>query len=252
MPGLLFEKTRDDTVKNNLFLTVVVTAFNEENNVENCIKLLSEFLKNNVANYEIIFVNDGSTDGTQEKLAAASGVCCLKVINLEKNHGTGGAIKKALLVANGDWYCWFPSDLEILPDELSLPISHCQDCDLVITHFTNGYLVREKNRTLLSLAFVFFMNTFFGKNLKYYNGISLIRTSLIKGLELKSNRFFFHAELLLRVLSKTKNFVEVPIKLTPRYSGKSKAVKPKVFVDVITCSLRCFWELRIKNENPYY
>ncbi len=239
-------------MRSDIFLSVVVTALNEESNVETCVSKLNKFLSGHFEKYEIIFVNDGSTDKTKERLDAIAGISQLKVIHLENNHGTGGAIKKAIPFIEGEWYCWLPSDLEILPEEILKPLALASQNDVIITYIENGHVVRSDFRNTLSKLFVKVMNLSFGKELKYFNGVSLIKTSLMKDLNINSNRFFFHAELLLKVLLKTKKFDQVAITLTPRTADVSKAIKAHVLADVIVCFIRNFWELRIIHENPDY
>lgn len=238
-------------MKSDVYLSVVVTALNEENNVENCVRELSRFLDHQISRYEIIFVNDGSTDRTGERLDLLRETKNLKIIHLNKNIGTGGAIKSALNVIEGDWYCWLPSDLEILPVELLKPLALCEFSDVVVTSISNGALVRSEFRQFLSRFFVLLLNKSFGTRLCYFNGVSLVKTSLMKDLSFHSNRFFFHAELLLKVMQKTKKISEVPIVLTPRKADHSKAIKFKVLFDVAICYLVNVWQLRIKNENPH-
>ncbi len=239
-------------MKSSIYLSVVVTALNEESNVENCINKLSEFLDSNLERYEIIFVNDGSTDKTKEKLDSLNMTKNLTIIHLPFNQGTGGAIKEALPALKGEWYCWLPSDLEIQPEELLKPLALCSDMDVVVTYISNGHIVRTNFRNTLSKLFILIMNATFGTKLNYFNGVSLIKTKLLKNLDVKANRFFFHAELLLKVLQRTKKYTQTSISLTPRFSDRSKAMKPKIFIDVIFCFLRNVWDIRIKNENPNY
>ncbi len=248
---MLFEKAGKRQMKSAVNLSLVITALNEEENVKHCLETVSLFLQENFDNYEIVFVNDGSTDSTGSKLESMAHLPNLKIIHLEKNQGTGGAVKEALKKINGDWYCWLPSDLEIRPEEILKAIRHCESSDLIVTYIENGHEARTSFRNILSWGFVQILNASFSHKLKYYNGPALIRTSKLSGLSVRSNRFFFHAELLLKVLKRRPKMSEVGIVLTPRHMGQSKAIKLRVFLDVMKCYLTNVWELRVRDENPH-
>jgi glycosyltransferase involved in cell wall biosynthesis len=235
-------------MKSETSLTVIVTAYNEEQNILPCLQQLESFLEAHLNNYQIIMVDDGSTDRTFELVNANVLIKNLKVLKMNGNQGVGASIKTALPYVELDWFCWFPSDLEFLPTELLKPIALCSHNDIVITHAANSKVIRSDFRYYLSALFNKILNWSFSKNIKYYNGITLYRKILISNLEIESNRFFFHAELLLKCLGKTSKFAEVEIILTPRSNGKSSAIRFKVLKDVMYCYLKNVWKLRIKSR----
>ncbi len=235
----------------NTSLSVVITAYNEESNVAECLNLMHDFLKQNVRDFEILFVNDGSTDNTGNE-ARKLGLSHLHIIDQKVNRGTGAGVKEALKIARCEFYCWFPCDLEIMPHELRHPLEALADNDIVITHFTNGDSVRTKFRHCLSIIFVKILNLSFLNSIRYFNGVSLMRVNLLKPEKVKANGFFFHAELLLKTLQSTHKYVQVPIKLTPRKRELPKAIRLTVLLDVIACYFRILWEVKLRNENSHY
>lgn len=232
-------------MKFNLSLTVIVTAYNEENNVLSCIEQLENFLDNYVDSYQIILVDDGSTDATLKTVSEKT-FKNYSLVKMYKNQGVGACIKAALPLVQTEWFCWFPSDLEFLPIELLKPVAKCAGLDIVVTHALNSEVVRSSFRYYLSKVFNEILNLSFSRNLKYYNGITFYRKDITSGLSVTSNRFFFHAELLLKSLNKTSSYTEVPIVITPRKSGKSGAIRFKVLKDVIVCYCKSLWELKLK------
>ncbi len=233
-------------MKKQLSLAVIVTALNEEKNIVPCVVKLQAFLEKAVNSYQIIVVDDGSTDNTWAALAPFQHSENIITLKLEKNGGVGASIKRALAHVETEWFCWFPSDLEFLPQELLSPIKECDDTDIVTTYAGNALKVRSLFRYLLSKTFNTMMNQSFGLNLKYFNGITLYKKKAVEGLTIHSNRFFFHAELLVKCLKKGCSFKQVPLVLSPRNSGKSNAIKWPVFLDVATCYLKTFHEMTFK------
>lgn len=226
-------------------LTIIATALNEEQNVSPFLGKLRDFLTTLDLNYEVIFVDDGSTDNTYSKAKAFSNWDQLQLIRLQKNVGTGAAIKQALGVANGLWYSWIPTDLEIDPASLSEPLKIRNDNDIVVTYFNNTK-DRSFTRRLLSKAFTTIINVSFNLRLPYYNGISLMRIKQMPIKEVQSNGFFFHAELLLRTALVANKIVTCRIEHRARNEGKTKAIRLKVFYDVFLCFSKLWWELRFK------
>lgn len=225
-------------------LSLIVTALNEEKNISRLLELLKSVLDSSGVTYEVIFVDDGSKDKTYEEALKFSGWTNLKVLRLPQNLGTGGAIQEACRVAQGEWYAWLPSDLEIMPEELKKPLSFCQDHDVIVTFFAEGLGSRTPLRRILSKVFTKIINVAFGHDLPYFNGVSLIRRKLAPVQDVKARGFFFHAELLIRVLSQKCRVKAVAIRLTPRHLENPKAMSFKVLKDVVSCFLHTFWEVK--------
>jgi dolichol-phosphate mannosyltransferase len=233
-------------MKINVGLTVIVTAYNEEKNIFNCITMLDHFLNENLESYQIIVVDDGSSDLTIDNFSLIPTKKDIELIRMGQNQGVGACIKKAFPQITESWFCWFPSDLEFLPNELLKPLAQCRDNDIVVTHALNARMVRSHFRYYLSTAFNIILNISFSKKIKYYNGITLYKKSAATNLRIKSNRFFFHAELLLRNINNKTKLSEVSIILTPRYEGVSSAIRYTVLKDIVFCYLNVLWELKIK------
>lgn len=235
-------------MKNKPDISIIVTALNEEKNVARFLGSLKSTLHDHKISHEVVFVDDGSTDQTSQEVLAFSDWNSLKHIRLAENVGSGGAIKEALKIATGEWYAWLPCDLEILPTEIVRPLSKRENYDAVITYFDSGKLSRSLFRRILSNVFTATLNLVFKQNLPYYNGLSIIRRELIEADSVRSNGFFFHAELLIRCLAKTKNINLIPIRLTARHDEKPKAIRFKVLQDVLVCFARTWWELRLRHR----
>ena len=115
-------------------LSVVIPAFNEEHRIEKTLLAVSEFLKKQSFEYEILVVNDGSKDGTStvvKKLEAI--IPKLKLIDNRENHGKGWVTKQGMLAATGDVRLFMDADDSTKVDEVAnfLPYFD-QGFDLVI------------------------------------------------------------------------------------------------------------------------
>lgn len=94
-----------------MLLSIIIPIYNEEKDLERSIKNFSNYLAGQNYNYEIIIVNDGSTDGTGKIVAELIGrIKNLRLINLPINQGKGFAVKNGMLVAYGDYRLFIDAD----------------------------------------------------------------------------------------------------------------------------------------------
>lgn len=228
-------------------VTIVMTVFNEEELVEENLKDALKTLKDAKLSFQFLVVDDGSTDKTSlilQRLKESGEVDDAEIVLNKVNLGSGGAIKSTLNLMRGRYYCWIPGDLEIHPRVLIPVINKLRSDEIVITYFTNGADVRSLFRNMLSKVFVMILNFSFSLKINYYNGTTFIPVEILKKLDIRSNRFFFHAECLIKALRLKADFQEMPILLQGRNKGKSKAIKFKVFKDVVFCYLMLINDLR--------
>ncbi len=101
-----------------MVLSVVIPMFNESETVENCIERLDGVLSSKFSNndYEIILVNDGSTDNTMEIASSkiAAGYKNIILTGYNTNAGKGKAVKFGVEAARGDYIVYTDCDLSLI------------------------------------------------------------------------------------------------------------------------------------------
>lgn len=97
-------------------ISIIIPLYNESKRTNNLFNKIIKFISQKKINYEIIFVNDGSTDNTLEilryyikKIKKNN----LKIINYKKNKGKGYAIKKGVLASKEKWILTLDADLSV-------------------------------------------------------------------------------------------------------------------------------------------
>jgi glycosyltransferase involved in cell wall biosynthesis len=114
---------------NDKNISIIIPVYNEEKEIENVINRLNKTLSNNGINYEIIVVNDASTDATERILLQRNDI---KLISNVENIGYGGSIKKGIEVAKYDIVAITDGDntypVEVIPDLLNF----IGDYDMVV------------------------------------------------------------------------------------------------------------------------
>ena len=113
-------------------ISIIIAAFNEEKTIEKILISINNN-KNNNYTFEIIVVDDGSTDNTLNILYSIPQLYS-KLIQQENNQGKGSAIKEGMLNSSGDYILFQDADLEYEPDDYPKLLSMIDkfDADLVI------------------------------------------------------------------------------------------------------------------------
>ncbi|MCF7916177.1 MAG: glycosyltransferase family 2 protein [Candidatus Omnitrophica bacterium] len=211
--------------KKNITISICVPALNEEKNLEGAVEDLMLNLISHVRNFEIIIVDDGSIDSTP-KLAKelSEKYYQVKFIKHSVNRGVGSCYRDALKAARGDYFTWFPSDHEDSAQELINCLPHLsKNCMIILNH--RGYDCRSKFRQLLSYCYTWILNKYFKMNLKYYNGLTIIPTDILRLIPLAANGFAFSAEIIIHSIKSGCKVIELNAPLRKRASGSSKAFK---------------------------
>lgn len=112
-------------------ISILIPFLNEAENVEWLVLKLNQFCEaNSQLNFEVIFIDDGSTDGTSEKLIQIKEVNRLqfsaKIIKLSKNYGSHSALRAGLEYASGSFISFLYADLQDPPELIIKLYNECQ------------------------------------------------------------------------------------------------------------------------------
>ncbi len=225
----------------NLSLSVCVPAFNEAAGLKEAVEDLCVTLSPQIFSLEIIIVNDGSTDATaqiSEELAKGDDRR-IKVIHHLRNLGIGAAYRDALAIAGGRYFTWFPADHENSAEEFIQCLPYLREDTMVTSHHgvADG---RSLLRRALSSFYVRILNKFFRLNIKYYNGLTIFPTSVLRSFPLLAEGFAIFAESLIRANRSGCKIVELEYPLKKRKGGRSNALS---FVSLFRMSKDAGWNL---------
>jgi len=206
-------------------LSIIIPVFNEVNNIEEIVKRV----KSTDFNKEIIIVDDGSTDGSRDKLdALRSRNADLTIIFHDQNQGKGGAIHTALRYVTGDLVLIQDADLEYDPSEYGPLLAPFQEPTVRVVYGSRN--LRKNPR--VSFAFywggVFLSvaaNILYGARLTdITTGYKVFRTELLREIELRGKGFEFCAEVTGKILRRRIPILEIPISYLPRSWAEGKKI----------------------------
>ncbi|MFK4784712.1 glycosyltransferase family 2 protein [Fusobacterium sp. MFO224] len=113
-------------------ISVIAPVYNEKNNIIRFIDQVEKALKKGFDSYEIVLINDGSTDGSKEILdEAMSTNAHVKVYHFSKNNGQTAAIDAGFKMATGDLIVTMDSDLQTDPDDIYLLLKYIDRYDMI-------------------------------------------------------------------------------------------------------------------------
>jgi glycosyltransferase involved in cell wall biosynthesis len=212
----------------DLPLSLVVFAYGEAENVPVVLGGILTWLRSSPAPFELLFVDDGSRDGTG---AAAARLLAdeprAKVLTHDRNRGIGAALKTGVRAATLPWVTFLPCDGQIAPSSLDVLLTAAADavraggaCDVVFSVYRNrddGW-----HRTLMSWGIRALIRGMLGVDLTS-DGPYLFRRELFVPERLPPDSFFLNFEFPLRMLRAGRTAQVVTIACEPRRAGRSKS-----------------------------
>lgn len=224
-------------------ISIIIPAYNEEKNLADAVSTISGVVKGIFQDYELIILDDGSRDKTgliADMLAKKN--ARIKVIHFSRNKGFGYSYRKGVHVSRKKYVMMVPGDNEILKKSIKDILKHKGDADIIIAYIKNQE-VRSITRRLVSKSFTNLLNTLFGFHLKYYNGMVLYESALVKEVKMTTDSFAFQAEILIRLLKKGHSYKEVPMYIKNHDKGrKTKAFRIKNIAGVAYSIIKLFFE----------
>jgi len=203
-------------------ITVMVPAYNEEENIIATLVELQASLQNGgIADYQIIVVDDGSSDATHEQVAVqAKQDLRIQVLSHPRNLGMGAAIKTAWAAATGRYVYLHPADNQISPGYIQKMLAKIENADLVVGmrcdynpcgwRKVSSWLQHTSVKLLL------------GVDIKNHCGVNLYRTELLGTLRPRLNSCWVNAELLIKADISGLVIATEVIAIRPRPAGDTK------------------------------
>jgi glycosyltransferase involved in cell wall biosynthesis len=203
-------------------LSIVLPAYNEEDNIERAVRDASAAASALVDDYEVIVVDDGSRDETRARLEA---LCRdrgsrLRVVRHDVNAGYGAALRSGFQAARGALVFYTDSDNQFDLGQLREALPLMRDHDAVL-----GYRLDRKDpwsRRCASAFFNWLTCAVLGMNVRDLNcSFKVFRLERIQSLPLVSDDFFIDAELVARLHRAGWRYVQMAVRHYPRRAGRS-------------------------------
>lgn len=260
--------TRDSCASLPLFehgVSWLTWAYNEEELIGGYLRRANDLLRSTVRDYEIVVIDDGSTDRTNEIVRAlALEIPQIRLIRNPVNLNVGLSSQKAIRSASKEFLFWQTIDwsydiaylrvfLEFLrehdvvagvrrsPVQVSGPLA--KPFAAVIKLFGAKHVSRRSDtvpKAFVSLINYLLIRTLFRVPISDYQNVVFYRTRLVQSIRYESRSSFANPEGLIKAHWLGASIKEVPISFLPRAQGEAKGTRPHALFAALNDILRCW------------
>lgn len=231
-------------------LSMLGWALNEEENIAGYIDRAGTFLHTLTDRYELILIDDGSTDRTWSIVTDARRTRpWLKAYQNERNRGSGYNTKRAISLATRDYLLWQTVDWAYDVRGLAAALPQLKDVDVlqgvrVGTATAAGITRRSDNayKGVVSIVNYWLIRLLFGLPFGDFQNVTVYPRTLIQSVTLETESSFTNAECLLKTWWRGATFREVEVPFLKRERGRGSGTKPRAIINAIRDILT--WWLR--------
>lgn len=218
-------------------ISFVLPMYNESENIEDSISRMSALAREICGDYEIVVVDDASTDGCGDIVdRLASGDPHIKPIRLKVNTKFGGALKTGLKNASMDIVLYTDSDFPAKEDDIKKALGLLDGADVVTAY---SLVIKDSSlkRIIMSKGYNFLVHLLFGLKIKDINsGLKIYRRKVLEGLNLKSNSPFLDVEIFAEAARRGFRIKQYGLIFELRTKGSSAISRMSVVA-------RTFWDM---------
>lgn len=249
-------------------------GYNEEELVEEFLDKAVGLLDACIEDWELVFIDDGSTDRTAEIVADyAARQPRVRLVKHGKNLNVGRATRTAVQNASKEYLFWETVDwsYDIKNLRLFLELLNYYDVvqgvrpvpERILSHIPvikSIYRVSSRSDTFskafVSLSNYYLIRILFGVPFHDFQNVTLYPTKVAQKLNLSASSAFLNPEMLLKTYSQGARFIEVPITFIKRTKGEAKGTKLKPLINAIKDLLRNWADwglgLRFSKKHPIH
>jgi glycosyltransferase involved in cell wall biosynthesis len=212
-------------------VSVGMPAYNEAGQLESSVGKLVSALERLAVPFEIVVVDDGSTDSTAslaESMASRDGR--VRLVRHPVNRGVGAGIATAMRSARGEFFILVPADLAMDPDAIGRYLALTPEADIV-AGYTGARPDYNFYRTLVSRVNGGLLRALFGLSIRNFNYIHMYRTSLLRQIPIRyTGSAILYAEIFVKAKRLGARFVQVEIPYLARAGGQATGAKASLIL----------------------
>ena len=228
-------------------VSLVIPMYNEELNIEHAVASAVESLDKYASDYEIIVVNDASTDASPriaERLASEN--ARVRILHHERNRKLGATIRTGFAAATKSLVFYMDADIPFDPDVLGRAIRAMELTGAdVIAAYRHDRTMEGFKRGVYTLAYNWLIGILFGWPHRDINfSFKLMKREVLQAMELRSEGSLIDAELIVK--AKNRGFIiqQIGIDYFPRTRGTSHLASMSVVFKILRELVTLYPEMR--------
>lgn len=232
----------------NIYLSVIIPAYNEEANIGSTLEEVAVYLKGKDYSYEVIVIDDGSSDGTIQKAQEKKNILDeLKVVPSKPNHGKGYVVRNAILASTGKYVMFMDADNATSINELDSFMPYLEEgYDAVIgsrrLKDSDVVVPESAMRIILGNIYILLSKIFLGSKVRDFNcgfkAYNRFAANKVFSLQ-RMDDWSFDTEIMFLLNKFGMKIKELPVRWTHKADSKVKPFKAGVesFLSLIKIKL---------------
>jgi len=215
-------------------ISIVYPMYNEEDNIHRAVQMAERELGLAAdGNYEIVIVDDASTDRTgqiAEELAAADPR--IKPVHHPLNRKLGGSIRTGLASSTGDIVIYMDGDIPCDLAHVHEALPKFEQADVVVGYRVNRY--EGALRWIYTRVYNLLVRLLLKVYVRDVNcAFKLFKRRVVEAMDLRSEGSFIDAEMLAETRRLSYTIEQIPVEFIPRQAGESTLARPSVIVKIV-------------------
>jgi glycosyltransferase involved in cell wall biosynthesis len=228
-------------------ISLVIPMFNEEANIDHAIAYAVDALAIHAREYEIIIVDDASTDNSPEIVRQAiAGNPRIRLIRHDFNQKLGSSLRTGFSAAENELILYMDADLPFDPDVLGRAI---RAMNVTRADLISGYrfdrTTEGLKRTIYTILYNWMIRVLFTINIRDVNfSFKLMRREVLQAINLQSEGSLIDAELIVKARNHGFFIQQIGLDYFPRVLGTSHLASPAVIVKIFRELFTLFGPMR--------
>ena len=234
-------------------ISLVIPMFNEEANIDHAIAYAVDALSQHAREYEIVIVDDASTDESPEIVRrATSGNPHIRLISHDFNQKLGASLRTGFAAAKNELILYMDADLPFDPDVLGRAIRamNVTRAD-VIAGYRFDRTTEGLKRTFYTIAYNWLIRILFRIYIRDVNfSFKLMRREVLQAIQLRSEGSLIDAEMIVKARNHGFIIQQIGLDYFPRVHGTSHLASPAVIFKIFREMVTLYPEMTRRVQRP--